>query len=155
MANYYPIDITELQDFLSPLGFQEIQLAGVHERVFAKRVDRVVRHGDTILGTMPLSLRVFTGIEGAVSRGVGEDAIRVTVFWKDSDGEIKMAGGSKRVHRVDGWKKNLKARIDNFEDSLGPVCSCGAPMVSRKVKATKKSFYGCARYPVCKNTRQA
>ena len=155
MATYTNITQDEIEEFLFPQGFQEIKLAGTREKVYAKRVDQLVMRADTILGKRPLSLRVYTGIEDGKSRKVGEDAIRVTVFWKDSAGhagKIYMAGSSKRVHRVKGWKKNLQNRIDAWKDSLGPMCVCGAPMVERKGK--NGNFYGCARYPVCTNTRE-
>jgi hypothetical protein len=145
MANYYAITKEEIEDYLLPQGFQEISLPKTNERVYAKRVDH---------DKMPLSLRVYTGIVGEASRGVGEDAIRVTVFWRDSDGQIRKASGSKRVHRVENWKANLQSRIDHYEDTLGPVCSCGAPMVKRSAKVGKSGFYGCSRYPLCKNTKE-
>ncbi len=34
-----------------------------------------------------------------------------------------------------------------------PKCSCGANMVKRLNKLQQKYFYGCKRYPVCKNTQ--
>jgi hypothetical protein len=155
MANYHAVTKEEIEQYLLPQGFQEISLPNTRERVYAKRVDRVLQRGDDILGVMPLSLRVFSGIVGDSSRGVGEDAIRVTVFWRDADGQIKKASGSKRVHRVENWRHNLQDRIDHYETTLGPVCSCGAPMIERKPKdKTKKPFYGCARYPECKKTRE-
>ena len=62
---------------------------------------------------------------------------------------ITHVGGSKRVHRVKGWKVNLQNRIDNWEELLGPLCPiCGAPTVLREPKRgqTWNPFYSCARY---------
>lgn len=128
--------------FLTPKGFQIITVPGTKEIVFGKRVPH----------NLPLTLRVYTGIEPTgVSRGVGEDAIRVSLFWRNANGEIKKAGGSKRVHRVINWKANLQNRLDNWNQDF-ILCACGAPMVERK--GSKGSFLGCCNYPICKNTRQ-
>lgn len=139
------IPLKDMIDFLTPLGFKEIAaLEGTLEKVYAKRVDH---HG------LALSLRVYTGIEGTESRGVGEDAIRVALFMRDKDGRIVKLGGSKRVHRVIGWKKNLKNRLDRWEESFPTnVCNkCGMPMLPRNGRCGK--FLGCASFPKCTNTR--
>lgn len=141
MAQFYPISRDEMSTFLSGQGFQPLPLPGVKELVWGKRVDR---------DGQPLSLRVYSGINpSGNSRGCGEDAIRVEVHYRDADGTIHRIGGSKRVHRVKGWKTNLQARIDDWENGLGPKCpKCGAPMRLREPKAghTWRPFYGCVRW---------
>ncbi len=151
MATFTPITQQDAEAFLFPQGFAPVTLDGVSELVYGKRVDR---------DGLTLSLRVYTGINpNGESREKGTDAIRVTLFWRRPDGEIKMASGSKRVHRVEGWRKNLQARIDTIQPGRactevhvvdGKPVKCGAPMVERKSKRGK--FLGCTNYPHCKGT---
>lgn len=152
MATYTDISKEEMGQFLEAQGFQLISLEGVWELVWAK-IFRTSRseHGVYGDGSIAVSMRVYSGINpSGRSRGVGEDAIRVALFWKD-EGEIRKVGGSKRVHRVKGWRKNLQSRIDGWADDLGPACyNCLSPMVLRTPKKGGKKFepfYGCASWP--------
>ena len=135
----------DLEKLLSPLGFKQIQVRGVIELVYAKRVDQ---------GELQLSLRVFSGVNpDGQSRDCGKDAMRVTLFMRDEDGSIHKIGGDKRVNRIQTWRKNLKARLDGWLDCLPKEsCECGAPMVPRTGK--HGDFLGCVRFPKCKQTRQ-
>jgi hypothetical protein len=141
MAEFYPIKREEMASFLESQGFRLMSLPNVTELIWGKRVDR---------DGQSLSLRVYSGINpSGDSRGKGQDAIRVEVYWRDGDGTICRIGGSKRVHRVRGWRDNLQNRIDQWEDGLGPVCpECGAPMRLREPKKgqTWTPFYGCVRW---------
>jgi len=140
-AVYTDITRADIEEFLTPLGFTKMDLPNVRELVYGKRVDR---------DGLALSLRVFTGIDpNGHSRDVGEDAIRCVVFWRNPEGEVKKVATSKRVHRVAGWKKNLGERLEDWK--LGPVCSCGSPMVERKSKNGK--FFGCSNFPACRQTK--
>lgn len=142
MPKYHPITKEEMSEFLVPQGFVETQYPGTSELVFAKRVD---------IPGLALSLRVYTGIgSDGISRTNGDDAIRCLIFWRNPLGEIKKIAASKRVHRVKGWKNNLQNRLDHL--TPGPMCACGAPMVSRK--GSNGEFYGCASYPACKQTKE-
>lgn len=151
-ATYYNISENEMREFLEGQGFSQIKLPRTIELVFAKRVDQ---------DDLPLSLRVFTGINpSGSSRAVGKDAIRVTLFmrtrqairFEDVPSNIIKLGGSKRVHRVENWKKNLQSRIDSWLDFMPKhKCKCGSPMVPRNGENGK--FLGCSQYPNCKNTR--
>lgn len=142
MANYTNISKEEMEAFLFPKGFVPVHLENTKELVYAKR----------IVHKLALSLRVYTGInpDGA-SRDVGKDAIRVCLFWRNIQGEIKSAGGSKRVHRVNGWRFNLQNRLDNWEQDFVTCSACGSPMVERK--GHYGYFLGCCNYPNCKATR--
>ena len=144
-AHYKNVTQKEIEEYLLPQGFKLIAIVGTSELVYGKRVDR---------DEQMLTLRVFTGIDfSGQSRAVGEDAMRCAVFWRNKNGTIKMVGGSKRVHRVEGWKKNLQSRLDNWLELLGPSCTiCGSPMVERNGKNGK--FYGCSNYPDCSHTTQ-
>ena len=144
-AEFVNIKLEEMDAFLTERGFQPITLAGTVEKVYAKRVDKA---------GITLSLRVYTGVEGGESRGVGEDAIKIMLFTKNASGKICKVGGSKRVNRVKGWKSNLQARLDKWDDVLPDVCACakcGSLMVRRAGK--NGDFLGCTGYPTCKNTR--
>jgi len=143
MAKFVNITLPEMESFLKEKGFQQIYLNNTVELVFAK-----IFHTDD---GKQVSMRVFTGIEpNGNSRKVGSDAIRVHLFWKDSQDNIIEVGGSKRVHRVEGWKKNLSERINHWKEMLGPICpKCNAPMVERAVRsgANKgQTFYGCCMF---------
>jgi hypothetical protein len=144
MAHYYNVTKEEMAAYLEPQGFRLITLPGTVELVWA----RVVR----IENNVPVSMRVYSGINPTgESRGVGADAMRVELYWKDSQDNIHRIGGSKRVHRVQGWKTNLEARLMDWQALLGPVCSrCGAPMILRQVKKpgpnNGKEFYSCANW---------
>lgn len=142
-AQYLNISAAEMDQFLTHKGFAKIELEGTFEAVYGKRV-----HQDDL----QLTLRVYTGIQGQVSRGVGEDAIRVNLFMRTGDKIIKL-GGSKRVHRVVNWKANLSKRIDDWLDYMPKhKCQkCGLPMIVRTSKHGK--FLGCAGYPNCKEVK--
>lgn len=151
MAEYYNISTEEMNNFLVPQGFSQVTLPGTRELVYGKRVDG---------NNMKMTLRVYTGIDpSGQSRDVGEDAMRVNLFVKLPSGEIKKLFGSKRVHRVKGWMKNLQSRInDALQQMPQRMCEkCGLPMILRegKSKTTGKpySFYGCVGYPSCTNTK--
>jgi hypothetical protein len=142
-AQYVNVTQSEMEEHLLPQGFKRVTIPGTTELVYGKRVDRE---------NLMLTLRVYTGIvPSGNSRGVGEDAMRVTIFQRTDEGAVKMVGGSKRVHRVKGWRKNLQNRIDGWEDLLGPQCTeCGKLMVERDGRNGK--FYGCTGYPDCRKT---
>ena len=145
MATFYNISDEEMREFLGSQGFTQIAVPRTFELVFGKRVDR---------DNLKLTLRIYTGINPhyGSSRDVGTDAIRVTLFMLSPDGRIVKIGGSKRVHRVTNWKKNLQSRLDSWTDCMPKnKCSqCGSPMLIRTGKSGK--FLGCSKYPECKNT---
>lgn len=156
-ATYTKISDGEMHQFLSGLGFEQIYLPGVYEKVYAKRVDS---YG------LQLSLRVYTSIvQGAGSRKSGADAIRCEVVWRcipetsDNEDEVPylfVVGRSVRVHRIQTWRDNLLKRINGWEEMLGPPCpACGAPMLVRENKQDGSEFYGCSTYKEgwCKVTR--
>lgn len=143
MAQFTNVTKEEMGAFLGSKGFSLLTLPGVVELVWAKLVR---------LNNVAVSMRVYSGIDpSGDSRGVGEDAIRLELYWRDANGTILRIGGSKRVHRVAGWRTNLQNRIDLWQDMLGPTCpACGAPMVLRKVKKEGpnkgREFYSCAAW---------
>lgn len=150
MATYTNITLDEMAAHLEPQGFKPMTLDGTIELVWGK-----VYHIDHVA----VSMRVYTGINPTgESRKVGKDAIRVYLFYRNAAGEIRKVGGTKRVHRVTGWKANLQSRIDGWKEQLGPLCpTCGAPTALRKPPGDAKwqPFYGCTNYPNCKGTIRA
>jgi len=143
MAHFYNISLDEMREFLESQGFAQVKPPRTTELVFGKRVDQE---------NIPLTLRVYTGINpSGHSRPVGKDAIRVVLFMQTPDMKITKLGGSKRVHRVLFWKKNLQDRIDSWLDFMPKhkCTKCGCPMVPRKGKYGK--FLGCSNWD-CKNT---
>jgi len=144
MAQYINISIEEMNEFLISQGFVRVHPEKTVEAVYGKRVEQ---------DNLQLTLRVYTGINpDGNSREVGKDAIRVNLFIRGSDGVIVKLGGSKRVHRVVNWRKNLQSRLDDWLAYMPKhKCSkCGMPMVPRKGK--NGNFLGCAAYPTCFNT---
>lgn len=148
MATYKAITQEEMEAFLFPQGFRRVEVPGAVEFVYAKayRVHDV-----------PYSLRVYSSVVPAgVVRDVGADSIKVQAVWRESvESKPQLIGTAKRVHRVEGWKENLQARIDGWMELLGPVCQCcKSPTKLRQPKAGQKwkEFYGCVRYPACKGT---
>lgn len=154
MAKAIQISQAEMDEFLTSRGFTLVQLEGVLELVYGK----IVAPG--------LCLRVYSTIDvrGGGSRDVGADAIRTVLFsrfYDTSNGQepvtvVRPVGQDKRVHRVEGWKKNLQDRLDNWQAQLGPVCpKCGRHTVKRKSKISgKPAFWGCSAFPVCRSIQE-
>lgn len=138
MAVATVVTFPEIHAVLAPQGFVEVQIPGTKERVYSRFVDR----------DAGICQRVYTSVVGDSSRGVGEDAIRVVLVTKLKNGEVKFVGADRRVHRVAGWRENLQERINAWRDQIGPKCTaCGCPTVLKK---TKRPFWGCCRYPLCR-----
>lgn len=149
MAEFYPIRQDEMEDLLYSLGFPQehnpLPLPGTSELVYGKAY-KLQEH--------PLSLRVYSSIVGGQARECGGDAIRVSLVIKRPDGEIRAIGKAKRVHRVKGWRNNLRSRIESMVKSIDSIVSCpkcGLPMALRK--GSNGEFYGCTDFPNCKGTR--
>lgn len=162
-ANAVPVYLDQMDRLLAPMGFRTIELPGTAEIVFAK----AFRHICSDDKYLPISLRIYTSIVGISSRGVGDDAIRVSAWAKTpimingviTEG-IVMLGGSKRVHRVEHWRENLIKRLTIWKEMIEPLCpECDAPMLLRKPRNGQhwQPFYGCIRYAntaaQCKGTR--
>lgn len=99
MATYTPISIEQMRDFLkAEKGWKE---GTQYREIFFQY---------NLIDYPHIVIKVYTGIEAILgtSRGSGRDAIRVC-----SVNQITNAGWIKanRVHRVEGWKNNLQARI--------------------------------------------
>jgi NAD-dependent SIR2 family protein deacetylase len=142
MAEYTDISREEMVDFLAPQGFVELSLPNTKEMVMGKLVAKDV------------CMRVYTSIVDDTNRDNGKDAIRVGIFFKRSDGRIVKVAGSKRVHRVKGWRSNLANRLARWQDQMYPSChKCSMPTLVRKNRKDGTEFLGCSQYPNCRATR--
>jgi hypothetical protein len=143
MATAVQISQMDFENFVSPLGFNQIIVDRTREFVYAKQVEH---NGKT------LQLRIFSSIDGGISRSKGSDAIRVCLFFLAKNNQYKIVGSDRRVHRVGGWKNNLSDRLNNWREQMGPNCPlCGSPTVLREPKKGQhwKSFHGCVEWPSC------
>lgn len=122
-------------------GFHRLNLPGTLELAYGKLVRK------------DITLRIYSSIDSNGCRECGSDAIRVVLFWKSADGQIKQISGEKRVNRTQGWKKNLLQRISRWGEGLLGTCGCGAPLVSRVNKTTKEIFSACSMWPHCSHKR--
>lgn len=139
-ATYTEISKSEMEDLL------------VHELGFSSVVDvnnareEIYEYSFSTKSGEDLAIRVYSSIDVRTgkSRDSGSDAIRVVLMWKDGS-EWRAIGSSKRVHRIQTWRKNLRKRLSNWKDMVKGECSrCGAPLRVRKGKHGK--FLGCSRY---------
>lgn len=138
------VNITESEMDTVLAGFTPVPVEKTLEKVYSK----LIRKGDS-----PVCVRVFSTIAGGANRGVGEDAIRVTLVTK-VDGFVKTIGRSKRVYRTDNWKLNLAKRLDTVEELIGPSCpKCKSAMQLRK--GAHGEFWGCVAYPKCNGTEKS
>lgn len=136
MSEYAEIPEGEMVEFLGNQGFQKVEIPNTKELVMGKILSK---------GEYPICMRIFTSVSDGAGREVGEDAIRCVLVTKISNAGmdcIRAFGKAKRVYRVKGWKSNLQARIDNWEENQSPACpKCGAPMAVKK--GPRGDFWGC------------
>jgi len=119
----------------------------------AKLNDEKTRGAGELIYEIPLngvSIYIYSSIsKTGISRGVGEDAIRIALV----DNVSQKAVGTKKVYRVPGWGLRLKARIVEFTAGKHriPRCpQCNSAMVRRKGKYG--DFWGCLGFPNCRYT---
>jgi len=152
MAEFYSVSLEEMDAFLRPMRFQPVDLtyrrSPVKEWVYQRPVPSRANH----------FVRVYTGInrygqQQNQSRGVGKDAIRVQVIYRDEAGFETLVTQPKRVHRVQGWADNLANRLEEINRTRPQVAfdSRGKPMTLRKGKTGW--FWGSSDYPRYKETR--
>lgn len=150
-AEYTQISGDDMDTFLTNLGFTELPRRARTERIY-----------DHVYGRGPngdLVIRVYTSIidggGSAAARKVGADSIKVVPLYLDSThGNIPL-GKQKRVHRVTGWRDNLRSRIATAQEAApGPVMdSSGKPMRLRRNKRTGDMFWGSIDFPQNRETR--
>ena len=140
-GTYTKITAADVDHFLSDkFGFSESSEFGENAR------ELVYDYQFTTKGGEKVAIVVYTSVDerSGVSRSSGSDAIRVALMWEDG-GEWRAVGSSKRVNRIDTWRKNLQKRLSGWKDMLEGKCQdCGAPLTVRKGNHGK--FLGCTRY---------
>ena len=102
MAHYTPIALQDIfPHFLNPdKGWASVNVPRAKEHVFDWPVE----------GYPGVVVRVWSSISklNGVGRKVGSDAIRVCAVDTETDKGLVAAA---RVHRVEGWRQNLRSRI--------------------------------------------
>lgn len=149
MSTYVPISYDDFRDFIESeiMKFRPVTLPGVHELVW----ERMVPNRSTEAGSY--AVRVFSTIEGSVTREVGEDAIRVMLWNMETNRPLSF---EKRVHRTKNALKNLEQRARDIwgyaTDRRNRCPSCGRlahVVVPRKTGFRNKSaepFFSCTGY---------
>lgn len=138
MANYVKWTREDIEPTLNNAGFSIVTLPRVQELVFERSVD----HSEN------MKIRIYSSISGDSVRSKGKDAARVVLMYND-----QAVWKSKRVHRTQGFLKNLLKRC---RDAYRSVCletcpQCNSPMILRSQKKdASKQFFGCAKFPLCR-----
>lgn len=142
-SSYVNISEDEMHEFMTERGFVELNLKGVNEKVYGKLV---------VTEDPKVTLRVYTSIEkGSGGRPCGTDAIRLLLFTRLQDGEIKKIGETKTVYRIQTWRNNLQKKMEMWNEYFGPPCpQCRNHTVQREGRFGK--FWGCVTYPHCTST---
>ncbi len=141
---YTRITETEMDNIFLENGFEAIDIPGTKEKVYQFEFN--TKSGERF------ALRIYSSIDLRTgdSRGCGNDAIRVMVMWKNGN-EWTRIGSTRRVNRIQTWKKNLENQLNSWTSMLEGKCEdCGAPLSKRRGKHGE--FLGCARYPECNYT---
>lgn len=121
----------------------------------ARLSEEKTKYAGELIYEIPLngvSIYIYSSIsKSGLSRGVGEDAIRVALVDRISGKAV----GSKKVYRVPGWSQRMRERIVWFTANQNRVMrcpKCNAAMIKRTGKYG--DFYGCLNYPKCKYTER-
>lgn len=136
--NYNP------QSFEDRRALGSMILSKLTEKGFKPSSDAVA--GETVLDFALVSrglpsgffVRVYTSVVNGIARGDGEDAIRVTLVWKDlKTGGITPISRNGRVNRTGEMEEIVERTLQRGRDlflSLPsvPQCKCGAPKAISK-----------------------
>lgn len=139
-ARYVPILESEFKDTVENLmGFSEIQIKGTTELVWQRAIPN-----------SHLYVRIYSSITRGVSRSVGTDAIRTTIF----DSSTNRPCWSETTYRTQNALTNMRERArEAWSHVLHNRCTCGGCFIERK--GSNGTFYGCSSYHNCKITRRA
>jgi hypothetical protein len=139
-ARYVEIREAEMREVLEGCGFNEVRITGTAELVF----ERLRKDPDFVV-------RVWTSVtrQAQRGRGVGQDAIRVSVCWKGCP-----VWSATRTHRTQGWKERMVMRMrEAWAVRIQKCPTCKArPMIERETRDKTRRFMGCVGYPECKGT---
>lgn len=106
------------------------------------------------MGTLMLRVLTTCAAGHRKARGVGQDAIRCHLVWRDANGWEAVVGKTNRTYRSGGADSTasdiVKRTLDKCrivaKESLRRCPKCGRPMMLRKVKSTDKEFWGCCAF---------
>lgn len=135
----------QFAEFLTVQGFKLMDLPGVGEIVYGKRVDK---DGEK------LTIRVYTSLNktGGSTREKGTDAIRVSLFRSHDGNVVQLA--TRRNYRTKGWASSVQKNIDELTEFKLHRCTaegCGGLLVPRQGK--HGAFLGCSNFPKgCRET---
>ena len=142
---YVPIRRIAFESEMTAMGFAHVNVPGTLELVYERKIP------NSIYG-----VRILSSIDprNGLSRKVGADAIRVTLWNYTKDRPVKVERRVNRTGTEDGVLKRTKERArEVWHWAINNHCSCGnGVMVERNGKNGK--FLGCSDYPTCKNTAQ-
>lgn len=139
---YTRVTVEEFENFLGGIAaFEFPEDVTAEEKVY-----------DIPLPADDLVIRIYSTLQDGQARDKGSDAIRCTVFDKESGSVI---GGEKKTLRIQTWRKNLEPKIRelvaNWRDYNHGRCSCCDARMARR-DGKYGEFLGCTNYPACKNT---
>lgn len=143
MTNYHSFSKEEFENEL-PEGFDEVNVIRTKEFVYDYRLSDI------------FLIRIHSSVDkrSKMSRGCGDDAIRVSLYHEPSDSII---GYDSRTHRIMDendkpmWPINMRKKIEKlmkeWEDEVYECPNCETGYL-RKVEVNG-GFYGCVNYPDC------
>ena len=117
----------DIKATLAGLGFQQVDVPGAKEAVFARNSTRLPR----------VQIRIYTSIVGSEVRQVGGDSIKVCSVYTNSEGRPCGVTKEQRVFRTGQLEEipgRIKDRIKSVAADLNAaqICSCGAPKLLSK-----------------------
>ena len=75
---------------------------------------------------------------------------------RENDGHWMRWNRPLLVTEIDMWDQEMAEALKDEPEDLyqeGPVCtSCAIPLVIRTNRLTKQDFFGCVRFPICRQT---
>jgi hypothetical protein len=95
------------------------------------------------LGQVYISINSSIALGQSVSRGCGEDAIRINLV--DGISQTPVLPKQSYVKRIDTWDKNLEKRIESMMQTAHALefCACGSPKREFVKKKDKTTFVAC------------
>lgn len=143
--SYVPVRRIAFETEMLDMGFAHVDVKGTLELVYERRIPNSV-YGIRILSTIDP--------RNGLSRDVGTDAIRVTLWNYTKERPVKVERRVNRTGTEDGVIKRTRDRArEVWGWAVNNQCSCGnGVMVERK--GPKGKFLGCSNYPTCKKTAQ-
>lgn len=102
-GNYVNITFEEFNNFVAKYGFQCIN---------PQSVDKEYTYDFSWAGGVYL-IRIYSSItpHTSLARGIGQDAIRLSLMVEMSPFKMKGVWAAPRTHRIETWRQNLQPKI--------------------------------------------